>query len=184
MRIVAGQYRGRRIEVPEGDNTRPTSDRVREATFNALYSLNLIQDTPYIDLFAGSGALGLEALSRGAQHVTFIENNAKAIQTLKANIDTLKTSDNTMVIEGDAISWLRAQKFDTETVVLADPPYDFDGWSEILNILATRQCVLVTETPSTTEITVDDTQWNTLRKKRYGSTSVTIFETVNPSADT
>jgi len=74
--------------VPEGTTTRPTTDRVREATFNALYSMAVIEDATFVDLFAGSGALGLEAISRGAAHVTFVERDRHALAALKQNIET------------------------------------------------------------------------------------------------
>src|SRR5664279_152383 len=91
MRIVAGQYRGRRLAAPKGDDTRPTTDRVREALFSSLHShagANLGGGSA-LDAFAGSGALGFEALSRGIEHVTFLEREKAALSMLKANAETL-----------------------------------------------------------------------------------------------
>lgn len=191
MRIVAGQYRGRKLQVPEGLDTRPTSDRVKEATFNALYSLDVIEDINYIDLFAGSGALGLEALSRGAKHVTFIETSAPAVTALRANIETLKVAEQCHIIEGDALTQIESvlntatQQHSDSTpesqnrpvAVLADPPYDYKHWPELLDKLAQTNCVLIAETPTKVDIEIDPNRWELLRNKQYGTTTVTIAQT-------
>ena len=104
MRIVAGAARGRRLVVPRGDDVRPTSDRVRESVFNALYSLgDPVDGATVLDLFAGTGALGLEALSRGASHVTFVESNRDAVAALVANIDALGFAPQATVTRTDAL---------------------------------------------------------------------------------
>lgn len=89
MRVVAGELRGRKISAPLGTTTRPTTDMAREAIFNALASLNVIVDAHVLDLFAGSGALGIEAISRGARHCTFIERDRDALTSLQDNIKKL-----------------------------------------------------------------------------------------------
>jgi 16S rRNA (guanine966-N2)-methyltransferase len=168
VRIVAGTARGRKLVVPDGSATRPTTDRVREATFNALFSLDVIDDATYVDLFAGSGALGLEALSRGAAHVTFIERDRAALAALRKNIDTLGFTDESTVIATDSMRWIAtAGHFD---VVIADPPYDFDAW-ELLQTTADAT-VLVAE--SNAPIVVVE-PWGLLRERTYGSTVVTII---------
>ena len=86
---MAGDLRGRRIEAPPGFDTRPTTDKVREAVFNALVSRDLVRDARVADLFAGTGALGIEALSRGADHCTFVERDRNVVRTLRANIEQL-----------------------------------------------------------------------------------------------
>jgi len=86
MRVVAGSCRGRKIAAPAGTDTRPTSDRVREAIFNALGSMQVVENARVADLFAGSGALGIEALSRGAAHCTFVERNRKAREVIHGNL--------------------------------------------------------------------------------------------------
>ena len=93
MRVVSGQLRGRRLVSPEGRDTRPTTEKVREAVFNALGSLDLVDDAEVIDLYAGTGALGLEALSRGAARCTFVENDRAALEALRHNIDHLGVAD-------------------------------------------------------------------------------------------
>ncbi|MDZ4774676.1 MAG: RsmD family RNA methyltransferase [Planctomycetota bacterium] len=125
MRIIAGELRGRRIEAPEGDATRPMLDRVREAVFSTLGPV--VEDAVVLDLFAGSGALGLEAASRGARAVRSIERAAKALVALKSNVAELGLSDRVRVIRGDALSpksWHDSDALDVRySLVFMDPPY-------------------------------------------------------------
>lgn len=121
MRIIAGAWRGRQIDAPPGQSTRPTSDRVRETLFSMLASrLGSFDQLRVADLFAGSGALGLEALSRGAALATFVENDAKAIAILRRNADKLGAADRVRVLTGSALALPRSEPFD---LILADPPY-------------------------------------------------------------
>lgn len=121
MRIIAGAWRGRRIETPAGASTRPTADRVRETLFSMLTSrLGSFDDLRVADLFAGSGALGLEALSRGAAHATFVDRDAKAVAAIRANADKLGAADQVRVLAGSALSLPASEPFD---LILADPPY-------------------------------------------------------------
>jgi 16S rRNA (guanine966-N2)-methyltransferase len=121
VRIISGDWRGRQIEAPPGHSTRPTGDRVREALFSMLASrLGSFEQLRVADLFAGSGALGLEALSRGAALATFVENDAKAIAVLRRNADKLGAADRVQVLPGSALALPRSEPFD---LVLADPPY-------------------------------------------------------------
>lgn len=168
MRVVAGELRGRRIEAPPGNDTRPTTDKVREAVFNALGSLDLIRDAVVVDLYAGSGALGIEALSRGADRVTFVERDRAALRTLRANIDHLGVGDRTSVLAGDARAMAPGLPAD---VVLADPPYGFDAWPELLE--AVRADFVVAE--SGRELPAID-GWTPVRSRRYGRTWVTFLE--------
>ena len=103
MRIVAGELRGRKISAPEGNTTRPTTDMAREAIFNALLSMNAVVGARILDLFAGSGALGIEALSRGALHCTFIERDRDALTSLQENLKKLSLTDRATVVRGDAV---------------------------------------------------------------------------------
>ena len=121
VRIIAGQFRGRPLEAPSGLATRPTADRVREALFSMLASrLGSFEDLRVADLYAGSGALGLEALSRGAAHATFVETDAKAQAAIKANAATLGIADRIRILGGSAQALPRSDPFD---LVFADPPY-------------------------------------------------------------
>ncbi len=127
MRIVGGVHRGRRLLVPPGEAVRPTSDRAREALFNILSHGKLaaegvpFADRPVLDAFAGTGAVGLEALSRGASAAAFIEGNREAIGALRRNIATLDEGDRAQVIAGDATRPVRAAF--ACAVAFLDPPY-------------------------------------------------------------
>lgn len=119
MRIIAGKWRGRAIETPPGPGTRPTADRVRETLFSMLASrLGTFEDLRVADLFAGSGALGLEALSRGAATGTFVENDPKAGAAIRRNADKLGAS--VQLLSGSALALPRQGPFD---LIFADPPY-------------------------------------------------------------
>ena len=104
MRIISGEAKGRRIEASEGADIRPTTDRAREAIFNSLFSLGGVESLKVADLFAGTGALGLEALSRGAAHAAFVESSAAALKILRSNIADLGYEDRSDVIFGDVMS--------------------------------------------------------------------------------
>ena len=128
MRIIAGAWRGRRIEAPAGASTRPTADRVRETLFSMLTSrLGSFEELRVADLFAGSGALGLEALSRGAAHATFVDRDAKAAAAIRANAEKLGATERVRVLAGSALSLPRSDPFD---VIFADPPYAAGSGSE------------------------------------------------------
>jgi len=173
VRIVAGAARGRRLVVPRGDDVRPTSDRVRESVFNALYSLDdPVDGATVLDLFAGTGALGLEALSRGAAHVTFVESNRDAVAALVANIDALGFSPQATVTRTDARRWLpSAGEFD---IAFLDPPYAFAEWEEVLaNVSAT---LAVVESDRTIEVPAG---WGLVRERRYGTTVVQILRSLD-----
>ena len=171
MRVVAGDLRGRKISAPEGTTTRPTTDMAREAIFNALTSLDVIVEANVLDLFAGSGALGIEALSRGAKHCTFIERDRDALASLQDNIKKLGLTDRTTVIRADAL--LAATKVSGVDLVMADPPYEFKNWQGLLlNISAP---LVVAE--SNREIT-GLKGWDSMRSKRYGRTHVTYLRRI------
>ena len=176
VRIVAGTARGRRLVVPDGSATRPTTDRVREATFNALYSLGAIEGATFVDLFAGSGALGLEALSRGAAQVTFVERDRAALTALRTNIDRLDFDIESTVVSGDSLRWLANAGH--RNVILADPPYDFDSWPELLQSADADLVVAEAGRP------VEPIEpWELLRERTYGSTVVTILSRPDPEPE-
>ena len=171
MRVVAGEARGRPIIAPEGNRTRPTSDRVRESIFNMLFSLGATDGATVIDLFAGSGALGIEALSRGASHCTFVEQDRRAVECIRENLDVLGFTDRSTVIQADVVTWIERN---TERVdlILADPPYADDTWIELLDSVDSRW--LVAEGSDTIE---EHPRWDVVRVKTYGTTVVTVFAT-------
>jgi 16S rRNA (guanine966-N2)-methyltransferase len=172
VRVIAGDLRGRRLVAPAGSTTRPTSDRVREATFNALTSLDVLDDARVVDLFAGSGALGIEALSRGARHCTFVERDRGALDALRENLRRCGLADDSArVVVGDATSVAG-----TWDLALVDPPYAFDGWDELLGGLDAAIAVCESGAP----IDVPE-GWAVARQKGYGATVVTILRTEPPT---
>jgi 16S rRNA (guanine966-N2)-methyltransferase len=171
MRVVAGELRGRKILAPEGNTTRPTTDMAREAIFNALTSLNAIVDARVLDLFAGSGALGIEALSRGAKHCTFIERDRDALKTLQDNIKKLGLDDRATVIRGDAS--IAAAKVADIDLVMVDPPYEYRDWQGLLTYITAP--LVVAE--SNREINGIQ-GWESVRSKRYGRTHVTYLRQI------
>ena len=121
MRIIAGRWRGRRLEAPPGRETRPTSDRVREAWMSALQPY--LPGARVLDLFAGSGALGLEALSRGAEHATFVERAGPALKVLRANVRSLEADALCEIVRADALDFAAGLGPGAYDIALADPPY-------------------------------------------------------------
>lgn len=172
MRVVAGEARGRRLAAPEGLSTRPTSDRVREAIFNSLHSLGAVEDASVVDLFAGSGALGIEALSRGAASVTFVDNDRHALDVVRSNLAATGMADRASVVQADAASWLTGAGRGHVDLALLDPPYATEdaAWLEILGRLDASIAVLEAgrEPPI-------PPGWAVVRSKGYGTTVVVII---------
>lgn len=175
MRIIAGRWRGHRIRVPRGERVRPTADRVREAWMSAL--LPDLPGASVLDLFAGSGALGLEALSRGAERVVFVERAREALAALEDNIRRLGALDATEVVRGDALAYVRRLPPRGFDVALADPPYGRGFAAELTRIflergfadalwLEHRQDDILPEAPGA-------------RTRRYGDTLLTTIPRPN-----
>ena len=130
MRIIAGAWRGRPLEAPPGQGTRPTADRVRETLFSMLTSrLATFEGLRVADLFAGSGALGLEALSRGAAFAVFVETDNAASRVIRGNIDRLGADAQTRVLGGSALALPASEPFD---LILADPPYTYGSGTKVV----------------------------------------------------
>jgi 16S rRNA (guanine966-N2)-methyltransferase len=176
VRIIAGERKGHTIYAPRGRETRPTSDRVRENVFNIVAPW--VEGARVLDLYAGSGAMGLEALSRGAHSVAFVESDLDAVRAIERNLDKLRLTGATIVRTG-ATSGLAQEatagrKYD---LVLADPPYamtDFDTLALYLPRVLAEDGLLVFETSARTEPELPGLAVRTSRK--YGSTRVTVFE--------
>ena len=135
MRIIAGEWRGRPIEAPPTLATRPTADRVRETLFSMLASrIGSFEDLQVADLFAGSGALGLEALSRGAASATFVETDANAGTAIRHNAARLGASERVRVIAASALHLPRSEPFD---LIFADPPYAEGSGNEVVQSVLT-----------------------------------------------
>ena len=167
MRVISGTLGGRIINGGDKIGLRPTSSRVREALFNSLYSLDAIARANVIDLFAGTGSLGIEALSRGAKHVVFVENDAHARAVLHQNIVSLDLEDQTRVVPADATSYLA--HLSGYQLALLDPPYSFDAWPALLNNV--RESVVAIESNRAVEV---PDSWHTHWVRRYGGTVLTV----------
>ncbi|MGD0313305.1 MAG: RsmD family RNA methyltransferase [Acidimicrobiales bacterium] len=173
MRVIGGELRGRRLAAPASSSVRPTADRVREAIFDILYSLGGVGGLQVVDLFAGSGALGIEALSRGAAAVTFVERDPLALDSIRANLESVGLGDaersgDATVVRADVDGWVAttASRYD---LALCDPPYDYDGWGALVGRLPAELAVL----ESGAEIEAPN-GWGVIKLKRYGGTIVTV----------
>jgi 16S rRNA (guanine966-N2)-methyltransferase len=171
VRIVAGSRKGHRIAAPKGTATRPTSDRVRENAFNLI---GPVDGATVLDLFAGSGAMGLEALSRGAESAVFVESSRDACRVIYANLDKLRL--NATVLCADALRTLATER-NRYDLVLVDPPYDFaahDRLAPHLPRVLADDGLLVYETGATIEPDIPGLEVRTSRK--YGAARLTLFE--------
>jgi 16S rRNA (guanine966-N2)-methyltransferase len=137
MRVIAGAFKGRRLVAPRGLATRPTADRIKESIFNIL--AGEIAKKRVLDLFAGTGALGIEALSRGASFSVFVDKKRAAIETIRQNIQTLKLTDRARIVKWDVQRNLHFMKSESKAfdVVFMDPPYETNALNPVLSSLAT-----------------------------------------------
>jgi 16S rRNA (guanine966-N2)-methyltransferase len=154
--------------VPRGQLTRPTSELVRGAVFNSLEARGVLAGAVFADLFAGSGALGIEALSRGAARATFVEHDRRAAQVITRNLADLGLTDRARV---EVVAVERWEPDDVD-VVLADPPYGWDGWDELLGTLRAWPGVLVV---AEADRAVEADGWEVVALKRHGGTVVSLL---------
>ncbi|WP_440223356.1 16S rRNA (guanine(966)-N(2))-methyltransferase RsmD [Dokdonella sp. MW10] len=180
LRIVAGRLRGSRLDVPSSPGLRPTGDRVRETLFNWLAPV--VQGMRCLDLFAGTGALGIEALSRGAAHCTFIERDRALAQGLEGNLERLDAGD-ARVVNADAATWLRAAQgmFD---LVFIDPPFEAKLWNVAADGLETSGCLAVgawlyVESPITEPLALPAT-WRIHREGQAGGVRHGLYRRAAP----
>jgi 16S rRNA (guanine(966)-N(2))-methyltransferase RsmD len=176
MRVIAGSRKGHKLVAPHGLDTRPTSDRVRENIFNLV---GPVDDAKVLDLFAGSGALGIEALSRGAASAVFVENDADAVRTIERNLDHVRLK-GARVVRGDVLRAIAQEatagaKYD---LVLVDPPYGMltdiqPSLARHLPPLLAADGLLVLETDARTE---PELPLPMRTSRKYGQTRVTLFE--------
>ncbi|MBP5284606.1 MAG: 16S rRNA (guanine(966)-N(2))-methyltransferase RsmD [Kiritimatiellae bacterium] len=181
MRITGGEYGGRLLSVPKSDSIRPTQDRVREALFSILQTA--IAGADFLDLFAGSGAVGFEALSRGARRAVFVESDREHLATLNANARALRVPpDRFETVCADAYRWLKAYSGPGFSVAFADPPYALgreNGYAGVLETLAAGNTVVVGGLFAAEMTSVQDVAeaagWELLRDRVYGKTRICIW---------
>ena len=173
MRVIGGTAKRRQLRVPAIDGLRPTSDRVREAIFDVLASREAIEGASVLDAFAGSGALGIEALSRGAASVCFIEADRRAVAAIRANLDStgFGTSTAVRIVRADVAELLAVESYTRYDLALVDPPYSFTQWPSLLALLKADLAVLETSGP-----VVVPESFLVRREYRYGGTLVTLVE--------
>lgn len=169
MRVISGELGGRKLVTPQGLSTRPTTDKVRQAVFNSLGSMGVLEGASVADLYAGCGALGIEALSRGAESCTFVERDRSALLALKANLKDLGLESRSHVAATDVMAY--APGITGVDIAFVDPPYNFSNWAGLLQFL--RAGLVVAESDHEIE---PEAGWVTLRSKRYGRTVITTLE--------
>lgn len=186
MRIVAGKFRGRRLFTPKGDRIRPTTDRVREAIFNIIASH--LPDAVVLDLFAGTGALGLEALSRGAARAVFIDRSADAAALVRKNIELCRVEDRARVLQGSMIQILErlAGQGELFDLIFMDPPYGKGYIEEALKHVgkvSDLQTLIVAEHHIKDILPASVGEWTRARERRYGDTAISFFVKDLPRSD-
>ena len=176
MRVVAGTARGTVLKTPDGMLTRPTADRVKEAVFSILHFD--VQDACVLDLFGGTGQLGIEALSRGAKRAVFVDHQAKACELIKENPDS-RLSYYYLMVRGDYLEYLKRcrEKFD---IILLDPPYAEIFLENALNCIAEIDIlrdngIIVTERPVEKALEVRMPGFTRSRDYKYGKTLITLY---------
>lgn len=181
MRVIAGDYKGRKLKAVPGKGTRPTSDKIKESIFHML--------GPYfdggkcLDLFAGSGSLGIEALSRGMDEAIFVELSNLAVRTIKENLSVISPKQQTIVHKQNAFTMLRLWKKRAETfdLILMDPPYDEINVNDLLSVIcesniANSNALLYVEYRASTQLISLD-GWEIIREKAFNQTTkMTIFQ--------
>ena len=181
LRIIAGQWRGRRLQFPDRPGLRPTGDRIRETLFNWL--ARPIVGARCLDLFAGSGALGLEALSRGAAHCDFVERDRAAAASLRAHIDSLAANPRARVVEADALEFLRGRSARYDIVFL-DPPFAADLLAASAAALADGDHLEHGAKIYTEQDAHDDcalpTTWRERRRKQSGNVVYALLTAEDP----
>lgn len=181
VRIIGGEWRSRRLTVLDQPGLRPTIDRVRETLFNWL--MFDLASSRCLDLFAGSGVLGLECLSRGATHCTFVENNSKVLQALAANIEQLAVdAANFELIEKNAISYLQqfqnSQKFD---LVFIDPPFGKGLLPQTIQTIENAGCLndnakIYIEYDSSEQVLAMPDNWQCIKQKKAGQSQLFLYQ--------
>ena len=174
IRITGGENRSRLLETPSTSLTKPTMDKVRAAVFSALG--DSVKNATVLDLFAGSGSYGFEALSRGAKHATFVDVSYDAITVIKKNAASLKR-ENVEILNYDVLSFLHenSQEFD---IVFADPPYKFEVYEDVVKTLIERKVIVdggIIVLESERQLNIDESQFKSVRFYKYGLAKIYIL---------
>lgn len=188
MRIIAGTCRSLNLKTPKGMNTRPTTDRIKETLFNILQPE--LRGARFLDLFAGSGGIGLEALSRGAKEATFVENNKEAISCIEENIRFTKMTDKSTLLKSDVLSALkRLDGLEPYDIVFMDPPYNQEHEKQVLKALVgttllTKDTLIIIEADIKTEFSyLDEIGYELVRYKKYKTNAHAFVRRVGENHD-
>jgi len=180
VRIITGKYKGRTLKIPKNEDIRPTSDRVKETLFNILSNRINFEDLLVLDLFAGTGALGFEALSRGAEKVFFVDNYPKALKMIKDNAQILGCSDKIITVNDDALNFIdyADEKFD---LIFADPPYMYPHIDELVHKIWERRLLseigfFSLEHDARIVFLPETTEFEIVTRREFGKTAITIFK--------
>ena len=171
MRVIAGTARSLRLKTPEGMDTRPTTDRIKETLFNMLQPY--LSDAVFIDLYSGSGGIGIEALSRGARHAYFVENNRNALACITENLQFTHFTDRATVLKQDVLSALPGIREKEADVIFMDPPYDREYEKQVLQALSsipyvTERTLIVIEASLESDFSyLDQLGFNISKEKCY-----------------
>ncbi|QSQ09832.1 Ribosomal RNA small subunit methyltransferase D [Koleobacter methoxysyntrophicus] len=180
MRVISGEIRGKRLKSPKGKKIRPTSNKVKEAIFNILGQK--IVDCIFLDLFAGTGNIGIEALSRGAQKAVFVDNNFRSVKLIKYNLVMTGFADRSMVIQKNSFKVIEVlgkkhEKFD---IIFMDPPYDMEGISGLLEEIYEKRIlkdsgIILIEHRNNKKLPEQVKGFIKIREKLYGDTCISFF---------
>lgn len=179
MRIIAGKVKGATLETIDGDSTRPTRDMVREALFSILF--DKVDEARFLDLFAGSGAIGIEALSRGASFGMFVDLNPKCVRVIKQNLAKTKFTENSEVYNTDyktALTKLDANSFD---IIYIDPPYNKEMGVDAINRISEKDIlredgIIILETDTNEDVPPIIGRYEKFNYKRYGRNILSLFK--------
>jgi 16S rRNA (guanine(966)-N(2))-methyltransferase RsmD len=180
MRIIAGQYRGRALSTVRDLSVRPTTDRAKQTIFDILSTRMELDSIEVLDLFAGSGSLGLEAISRGASHVTFVDKAAQSLRSLESNIETLGCADQCTAYTAD-VFWFLKNTHKAFDLVFVDPPYRLERIEELPTAIfespvVKEGTIVVMEHSKESQVVVSDTMYD-ITRKQFGQTTVLILQT-------
>ncbi len=180
MRIISGEYKGKKLKPPKNKFIRPTSDRVKEAVFNILGSKVL--DSLFLDLFAGTGSMGIEALSRGASRAVFVDNNNSSLKIIRENLEMTKLLNKSEIINDSCLNCVNKlkHKYEKFDIIYMDPPYNMENIIQLLEIvinqgLLDREGVLLLEHSKNKQFDERVNDLIKVKQKRYGDTCISFY---------
>ena len=188
MRVIAGKYRGRQLKGPDGLEMRPTGDRLKESLFSILEPY--IRDAVLLDAFSGTGAIGIEALSRGARQVVFIETTAMGCRLIRRNLELCGIAGGSRIIKEDVFGALRAlgRKGFQADIVFFDPPYDFKPYKDLLDIVFSRSLLtasarVIIEHRRTSMLPEEGKGYQRVRLVRQGDQCLSFYDRKTASSE-